>query len=73
MRDSQPHTQLIADLLARGYLRLLERQMQDAPNPASCPKVTADCSRSICLEIVAQQSDELGAQHGIRRRQCNPT
>jgi len=62
----------IAELLARGYLRLLDGRMQDAPNPACCPTVAADPKRQNSLDVAAQQSDELGAQRGIRRRPCKP-
>lgn len=65
-------TDEIAELLARGYLRLQESREREASNPACCPKVTADRIRSNCLDVAAQQSDELDAQPGIRRRPCKP-
>lgn len=62
----------VAEVLARGYLRFRAGRVQDASNPACCPRFAADRSMSNCLDVAAHQSDELGAVRGGRRPQCKP-
>ena len=59
-------------LLARAYLRLLAVGELGERNTACSPSVAADPKDQNPLDVLAQQSDELGAQRGIRRRPCKP-
>jgi len=56
----------IASLLANGYLRLL------APGSAAVAHPPCATEPQVSLDSLGQQSDELGAHRGNRRRQCKP-
>jgi hypothetical protein len=62
MRDEQLHSRSIADLLARGYLRLLERSAGQRSNLACSLPVRGAPNLANSLDVAAQQMDELGAQ-----------
>ena len=61
-----PPSELSA-LLARGYLRLQSAQRERAGGLACSPPLARPPHLQICLDVAAQQSDELGGQWALRR------
>jgi len=62
----------IADLLARGYWRLLAGGGLDLLNSACSPTVAADPKRQNSLDVAAEPKHELDVARPLRRPPCKP-
>ncbi len=69
--DRRPQLHELADLLARGHLRLLHVEVEKPGYLASSPAVAAGQGSQNCLDVAAQQSDELGGNGSTGDRRAS--